>query len=193
MTAMLSDVYGDFWKDFWPNFYSNIVSGLILTYLITLAIDWFRKPKLEVVLSIGTSTQNRKVLNFHCINTGRTGLMAGEIEWYFYFNSAFKLQDESISWFKTFQDNQEVYELNGTSNRVCLPNSSCLLASYNVVLDTANFPYKLIDEAPFYYSLTTTKGEKPKSNIFKRDKETDFKWDSAFTKRRLFRIEKISI
>ncbi|CAG5074787.1 hypothetical protein DYBT9623_05475 [Dyadobacter sp. CECT 9623] len=187
-------LFEGFWENFWPNFYSNIVSGIILTYVITLVIQRLNNPKLDIVLEISTGTQNHRILNFYCINTGKTGLMPNEMQWHLYFDTAFEfLNISEVDWIGFYYKGREHYQLRGTNGLPCLPGSSSLLASFNVKLNTDTFPYDQIDDAPFYYSLTTIKGEKGKGYIFKTGEEKEFIHTPLTTSKKVFRITTINI
>lgn len=194
MTSINMVFLVDFWGNFWPNFYSNIASGIILTYIITLAIQRLNNPKLDIVLQIMTGTQNRKKLNFYCVNTGKTGLMPNEIQWHLYFDTAFEfLNENEVKWLGFFYKDRVHYQLTGTNSLSCLPGSSCLLASFDIQLNAGKFPYDQIDDAPFYYSLTTIKGEKGKGDIFKSGQEKEYINDLPNIRRKVFRIKSVKI
>lgn len=119
--------------------------------------------------------------------------MPNEIQWHLYFDECFKPLDNPNDYILFIHNNRSFYQFTGMSNSACLPGSSCLLFSINVVTDPKTYPYDTIDSAPFYYSLTTINGQKQQSTFFSKAKDTDFIEDISTIKRRIFRITKISI
>lgn len=184
----------DFWKDFWPNFASSIVTGVLFTFVITFIIQQLRKPKLKISLSIGTGTKNRHSLTFYCINEGAVGLMENELQWHVYFDLALRPDESFSNPYKMIHfDNRPYNYFSGTNIESCLPGTSIELITIPVKKNdriAEQFgDIEWLDQATYYYSITTTRGQMKYEtfwDIFKKSKVIS---DGSFVKRRIFEIK----
>lgn len=148
-----------FWQDLWTNLIADILAGVLLSFLIIKILERIRQPHLDVVLSIGTGTKGRRTFIFYCHNTGKTGLLPNEIQWHVYFDAAFQVQNRELEQIRFSYQQREHYAITGYNKTPCLPNSSCELLTVDVVINSKDLIYDSIDQAPFYFSMTTVKGK----------------------------------
>ena len=182
-----------FWDQFWPAFLSSIITALIFTVLIGLLISYLRRPNLKICLSIGTSVKGHSLM-FYVVNTGKVGLMPHEMQWNIYFPFALRPREN----FKERCDgitlkNQSYNNVMGFNEQAILPGDSLLLiyipVDKNEKLAEYTTNFKWIDEAKYYYSITTIRGQKKYVKFFwNYFKKKDFHEDSGFVKRPIFEV-----
>jgi hypothetical protein len=188
----------DFWSKFWPVFTASIISGLIFTVLIGLLISTIRKPKIKICLSISTGVKGDYSLRFYAINNGKVGLMPNEMQWNVYFPLALQPKESfKGNLVKIILNSLPYYNSGGFNDRPILPGDSLLLVYIHVdkykklaeLLDD----FEWIDEAKYYYSFSTTRGQKKYQKFFwEFFKKPTYIEGDTFVKRPIFEItEKI--
>ncbi len=201
----------DFWSKFWPVFASSILSGVILTFIIGVVISRLRRPKIKICLSIGTNFNGHRLM-FYAINTGKVGLMPNEMQWNIYFPMRIEPTEnfkKSIT--KLVYKNKAYNNVTGFNEKSILPGDSHLLIHIPVkvrdfkiknpkssdisseIIKKTLGDFEWIDEAKYYYSLTTTRGQKKYEKFFwDYFKRKNYIEDSSFIKRPIFEVtEKI--
>lgn len=184
----------EFWKHFWPNFASSVVTGILFTFIITLIIQQIRKPKLKVKLSIATGTKNRHSLIFYCINEGGVGLMPNELQWHIYFDLALRPEEEFKHPYRMIHfDDKPFNYFTGTNAESCLPGTSIELVTIPVKKNQAIadefVSIDWLDQATYYYSITTTRGRMKHQSFWEIFKKRKVISDGSFVKRIIFEIK----
>jgi len=181
-----------FWQKFWPSFFSSLLVTFIFTVIITWLLYHFRKPKLEVELSIGHSGGGKKFFIFKLQNHGKIGLMTNEAQWFVYFecmsgtNRVFKTE-EILD--QIILDHQSFYQVSGFNEVPCLPGSSIDLTTI-AVWPCKDIPYKTFDEAKFYVSITTNRGSwRPSFSL----KNKRIKYNDGHVVRYIYKISKVVV
>lgn len=147
---------------------------------------------------------------FYAVNTGKVGLMPNEMQWNVYFpfriqpRDNFKERCDKLTLKNGFYNN-----CMGFNEKSILPGDSHLLIYISV--DVKEFKisekspelpehvvehikkdygdFKLIEEAKYYYSLSTTRGQKKYEKFFwGYFKKTDYINDSSFVKRPILEV-----
>jgi len=179
-----------FWQKFWPSLFSSLLVSFMFTIIITWLLYLFRKPKLEVELSIAHTGGIEKFLVFKLKNIGRTGLMVNEAQWFVYFeclfgtNRVFKTKEDLGM---VIFDNGSFYQANGFNEVPCLPGSSIDLTAIEVE-PSKDAPYKSFEEARFFASITTNRGTWHPSFSFKNKK---IKYNDGHVIRYIYKINKV--
>ena len=178
-----------FWQKFWPGLFSSLLISVIFTIIITWLLYHFRKPKLDVELSIAHSGKV-KFLVFKLKNIGRTGLMVNEAQWFVYFecmsgtNRIFTAK-ENLG--MVIFDNGAFYQASGFNEVPCLPGSSIDLTAIEVE-PCKDAPYKSFDEYRFFVSITTSRGTWHPPFSFKNNK---VKYNDGHVIRYVYKINKV--
>jgi hypothetical protein len=188
----------DFWSKFWPVFTASIISGLIFTVLIGLIISAVRKPKIKICLSILTGIRGNYILRFYAVNSGKVGLMPNEMQWNIYFPFALQPQEDFKGSIKRIILNKLPYNNSeGFIDKPILPGDSTLLVSIHIdkLKKLAEFlgDFECLDKAKYYYSISTTRGQKKYQKFFwEFFKKPTYAEGSTFVKRPILEItEKI--
>jgi hypothetical protein len=187
------NIEADFWNQFLPGFIASIISGLIFTVLIGLFLYYVRKPRLKICLSIGTGVKGHSLM-FYAVNTGRVGLMPHEMQWNIYFPLALRPRENFNERCSSVTLKMQPYNnVMGFNEKAILPGDSLLLTSVPVDKNEKLAEYlesfEWIDEAKYYYSLTTVRGQKKYVKFFwDYFKKTKYLEDSSFIKRPIFEI-----
>ena len=199
----------DFWDKFWPVFTASIISGLIFTFIIGFLISRVRKPKIKICLSIGTNFKGH-CLMFYAVNTGKVGLMPNEMQWNVYFPLRIKPRDDYKKGLSVLTYNHQAYHnITGFNEKSILPGDSLRLTYIPVevkeIKDNDENPeisddlkevlrktvgdFEWIDEAKYYSSLSTIRGQKKYEKFFwDYFKKINYVEDSSFIKRPIFEI-----
>jgi hypothetical protein len=192
---MLPNFNESFWASFWPGLFSSLFVAFFITFAIAWIIKQYRRPKLDVQVSIGHTAKQDKFLIFKLINIGRTGLMPQEAHWFFYFELLSErdrvfVTDEKLA--MIILNNGAFYEASGFNEVPCHPGSSIDLIAIPVK-PSVNFPYRSLDDVKFYCSITTNKGTwHPSFPLFSFNRKK-VKYDDGHVVRHVYKINKVII
>jgi len=184
-----------FWTSFWSNLFSNLLAAFLITFIIAALIRYYRRPKLDVQLSIAHSVRRDKWLVFQLINKGKTSFMPHEVHWQFYFehlsglHSVFETDENVMG---IILNNGAFWVANGFNELPCHPDSLIDLANLHVKVGE-NFPYAWLDEAQFYCSISTNKGTWHPSYSLFRSNIKKIKYEDGPIVRHIYQIEKVII
>jgi len=190
---MLPNFNETFWISFWPGVFSSLLVAFLLTFIIASLIKQYRKPKLEIQVSIAHTAKRDKFLIFKLINLGKTGLMPQEAHWFVFFECLFGdkrvfVPEEMLG--MTIMNGSAFYVASGFNEVPCHPGSSIDLVAIPVK-PGENFPYESLEDAQFYCSITTSKGKwKPSVRLFSFNKRK-LKHDDGHIIRDVYKITNV--
>ncbi|MFT5548191.1 MAG: hypothetical protein ACI9CO_000105 [Candidatus Azotimanducaceae bacterium] len=153
---MFPDLDITFWNSFWPSLFSSLISTFIIAGLIGTLLYLYRKPKLSLRIDVWSSVSKDRTLIFKLKNEGKISLMASEAQWCIYISSVC-FESKSKNNIHTTTDKGSFYEFTGFNDAPCHPGATSEIFKIDVRI-TDSYPYKLLDEAPFYCTIYTNKG-----------------------------------